>query len=66
MAGVASRSLPAPPEADRALFEAHLAPWMGTFFAELERAEAASFYRRVGAVGRVFMEIEVAAFALTP
>jgi TorA maturation chaperone TorD len=64
MAGLASRSLPASPGADRALFEAHLAPWMGRFFADLERAEAASFYRRIGALCRVFMEIEGTAFAL--
>ena len=32
--------------------------------ADLERAEAAGFYRRVGALGRVFMQIEVEAFAL--
>ena len=41
-----------------------MAPWIGRFFADLERAEAAEFYRRVGTVGRVFMEIETEAFAL--
>ena len=46
------------------LFEKHLAPWIGRFFADLERAEAADFYRRVGTLGRVFMEIETEAFAL--
>ena len=64
MAGLAGRRFPAPPGADRELFEAHLAPWIGRFFADLERAQAADFYRRVGALGRVFMQIETEAFAL--
>jgi TorA maturation chaperone TorD len=45
-------------------FEKHLAPWIGRFFADLERVEAADFYRHVGAIGRLFMEIETEAFAL--
>lgn len=64
MAGLASRRLPAPEGADRALFEEHLAPWIGRFFTDLERAEAADFYRRIGALGRVFVAIEAEAFAL--
>jgi TorA maturation chaperone TorD len=64
MAGLVSRRFPAPPSADRALFEQHLAPWIGRFFADLERAEAADVYRRVGTLGRLFMEIETDAFAL--
>src|SRR5437763_552138 len=57
MAGLAGRRLPAPPGADRELFEAHLAPWIGRFFADLERAKAAEFYRRIGALGAVFVRI---------
>jgi TorA maturation chaperone TorD len=64
MAGLASRKWPAPPGAERELFAAHLVPWIGRFFADLERAEAARFYRSVGALGRVYVEIEVEAFAL--
>jgi TorA maturation chaperone TorD len=64
MAGLSSRRFPAPSGADRELFEQHLAPWIGRFFADLERADAADFYRRIGTVGRVFIEIEVEAFAL--
>jgi TorA maturation chaperone TorD len=64
MAGVVSRRLSTHPEADRELFEKHLAPWIGRFFADLEQAEAADFYRRIGTLGRVFMEIETQAFAL--
>jgi hypothetical protein len=37
---------------------------MGRFFADLERADAAGFYRAVGLLGRVFMDIEVEAFDL--
>jgi TorA maturation chaperone TorD len=64
MAGLASRRFPAPAGADRELFEQHLAPWIGRFFADLEQAEAADFYRRIGTLGRVFVEIETDAFAL--
>jgi TorA maturation chaperone TorD len=64
MGGLASRRFPAPPGADREFFEQHLAPWIGRFFADLERAETAQFYRRIGALGRVFIEIETDALAL--
>ncbi len=64
MAGLASRRLPAPAGADRELFEKHLAPWAGRFFSDLEQAEEADFYRRIGSLGRLFMDIETAAFAL--
>lgn len=65
MAGLASRQFPAPAGADRELFEAHLAPWIGRFFADLEKAESADFYRHVGALGRLFVSIETDAFALS-
>jgi TorA maturation chaperone TorD/DNA-binding transcriptional regulator YdaS (Cro superfamily) len=45
-------------------FHAHLGTWMPRFFADLEKAEAASFYRPVGTIGRLFMSIESEAFAL--
>jgi TorA maturation chaperone TorD len=64
MAGLANGALPAAAGADRDVFEQHLAPWIGRFFADLERAEAADFYRTVGALGRTWIEIETAAFAL--
>ena len=64
MAGLADGRLPAPAEASRAIFEKHMAPWIGRFFADLERAEAAQLYRRLGTVGRIFVEIETEAFAL--
>jgi TorA maturation chaperone TorD len=64
MAGLASGQLPAPEEAGRTIFENHMAPWIGRFFADLECAEAADFYKSVGTIGRVFTEIEAEAFAL--
>ena len=64
MAGLVSGSFDNPPGADRALFENHLLPWIGRFFADLERAKAAGFYRHVAAVGRVFVAIEAEAFAM--
>ena len=64
MAGIVGGTLPAPADTDRHIFEKHLSPWIGRFFADLERAEAASFYRQVGTFGRVFIEIEKEAFAL--
>ena len=38
MAGLASGQLPAPAGSDRTIFEKHMAPWIGRFFADLERA----------------------------
>src|SRR5262249_59119046 len=62
--GLATRHFPAPAGSDRELFEQHLAPWIGRFFADLEQAEAADFYQGVGRLGRVFIDIETDAFAL--
>jgi len=64
MAGLAGGRFAAPEGAERRLFEKHMAPWMGRFFADLEHAESAAFYRHVGTLGRLFMDIETEAFAL--
>ena len=64
MAGLATGELPATPGAVREVFEQHLAPWIGRFFADLECAAPADFYRAVGTLGRTFIDIETAAFAL--
>jgi TorA maturation chaperone TorD len=64
MSGLASRRFGAPAGADEDIFDKHVAPWMGRLFADLERAEAANFYRHVGSLGRLFIEIETEAFAL--
>jgi TorA maturation chaperone TorD len=64
MAGLADGQFAAPARSDQRMFERHLKPWIGRFFADLERAEAADFYARVGTVGRLFIDIETEAFAL--
>ena len=64
MAGLIGGSLPAEDGADRLIYEKHLSPWIGRFFADLELAKSAQFYRHVGLLGRVFIEIEKEAFAL--
>jgi TorA maturation chaperone TorD len=64
MAGIVGGGFPAAAGTDRDLFTRHLAPWIGRFFSDLERAEAGELYRRVGTLGRVFIEIETEAFAL--
>jgi TorA maturation chaperone TorD len=64
MAAFSGGRFAAPEGAERTLFEKHILPWMGRFFADLERAQAADFYRHVGALGRVFIDIETEAFAL--
>jgi TorA maturation chaperone TorD len=61
MAGLAIGRFPAPPEAQRAFFEKHVAPWMGRLFADMESATNARFYRPVGTLGRLFLEIEAEA-----
>jgi TorA maturation chaperone TorD len=64
MAGLAAGKFPAVPEQQQEFFDKHLAPWIGHFFADLAAAKAADFYRAVGTVGRLFIEIEMQAFAL--
>ena len=64
MSGLADGRLPAPADSDRVIFEKHMAPWIGRFFADLENAEAANFYRHVGTIGRLFTGIETEAYAL--
>jgi len=64
MSGLASGRLPAPAGSDRMIFETHMASWIGRFFADLECAESANFYRRLGALGRVFVDVETEAFGL--
>jgi TorA maturation chaperone TorD len=64
MAGVIGGHFDAPEGTDRKLFQKHLAPWMNRLFADVEHAEHADFYQRVGALGRLFIQIEMEAFAL--
>ncbi|WP_207478341.1 TorD/DmsD family molecular chaperone [Arenibaculum pallidiluteum] len=55
---------PAEPAAQRQFFERHMARWASRFFQDLEKAEAAVFYRAVGTVGREFMAVEAEAFRM--
>ena len=64
MAGMASGQFPIAVRMQKRFFEKHLASWIGRFFVDLERAEAADFYRHVGAIGRLFLETETEAFTL--
>jgi TorA maturation chaperone TorD len=64
MAGLAGGRFPASTDAQREMFEKHIAPWMGRLFADMENAETANFYQTVGALGRIFLEIEAEAFTI--
>jgi TorA maturation chaperone TorD len=66
MAGLITGAFDAPAglAAQRRFFEAHLAPWAGRFFTDLEAAQGAALYTPIGTMGRVFMTIEATAFAM--
>jgi TorA maturation chaperone TorD len=63
-AGLLAGAFPALPAEAQAFFARHMKPWAGRFFADLEAAEAARFYRAVGRLGRLAMDIESAAAEL--
>ena len=48
----------------REFFENHIASWASHFFKDLEQADRAEFYKPVGTIGRLFMEIEQTAFQM--
>src|SRR4051812_43212952 len=64
MAGLVGGQLAAAKDAERRIFEKHIAPWMRRFFTDLEKSPTAGFYRPVGVLGRIFIDIETEAFAL--
>jgi TorA maturation chaperone TorD len=64
MASLVGGWIVAPRGADREFFNSHLAPWIGRFFEDLERAGSAPLYASIGALGRTFMAIEQEAFTL--
>jgi TorA maturation chaperone TorD len=64
MGGLAGGRLASPPGTEREIFESYLAPWIGRFFTDLEQANSADFYARVGALGRTFIAIEIEAFTI--
>ena len=48
-----------------AFFHRHIAPWAAQFFDDLAIAPSAKFYRPLAEIGRLFMDIEARAFALS-
>lgn len=46
-------------------YDRHLGSWAAHFFRDLETAQSSTFYRPVGRIGGLLMEIESAAFAMT-
>ena len=65
MASMVGGTIAVPAGTDREFFKTHVAPWIGSFFADLEKSNATAFYARVGALGRLFIDIETEAFAFT-
>ncbi|MVO18036.1 TorD/DmsD family molecular chaperone [Parasedimentitalea huanghaiensis] len=49
----------------KTFFNKHIGPWAGHFFSDLEAAKNSVLYASVGAVGRVFMEIESEGFRMS-
>jgi TorA maturation chaperone TorD len=49
---------------ERQFFERHIKPWAARLFVDLEMSKTSAFYRQVGVVGRLFIEIEAGALAL--
>ena len=64
MAGMAAGAFDVDLPAQRRFFERHIKPWASRFFADLETAASARFYRNVGSLGRLFLEIEAEGFAM--
>src|SRR5260370_3179472 len=65
MAGLARSDFEAEFSEQARFFERHLKPWAARMFADLEMSNSAKFYRAVGRVGRIFMELESEAFTLS-
>lgn len=49
----------------KTFFNKHIGPWAGHFFTDLEAAKNSVLYASVGAVGRVFMDIETEGFRMS-
>ena len=65
MSGLARGDFEADFSEQARFFERHIKPWAARMFADLEMSQSAEFYRAVGRVGRVFIELESEAFALS-
>ncbi len=64
MAGLADGTFATDEAEERRFFERHLSPWIGRFFADLEQAGSADFYRSVARLGRAFTTLEAEGYAL--
>ncbi len=66
MAGLITGAFDAPADlaTQRRFFDTHVAPWAPRFFGDLEAAKSAVFYMPVARLGRLFIDIEINAFAL--
>jgi TorA maturation chaperone TorD len=64
MGGLVGNRLATAAKKQQQFFETHLGSRIERFFAELERADAADFYRHVGTVGRLFVESETEFFTM--
>ncbi|MFZ2158451.1 MAG: molecular chaperone TorD family protein [Bradyrhizobium sp.] len=65
MSGLARGEFEADFSEQSRFFERHLKPWAARMFADIEMSQSARFYRAVGRVGRIFMELESEAFTLS-
>ena len=57
--------VPATVDQQKTFYNAHIAPWAGHFYSDLEAAKNSVFYASVATVGRIFMEIEAEAFRMS-
>lgn len=64
MSGFTGGHFVVPDSEEQDFFERHVASWAGRFFTDLENAKNARFYRSVGTIGRLFIDIETQAFAM--
>ncbi len=66
MAGLITGAFGAPADlaTQQRFFDAHMAPWAGKFFEDLEVAASAALYMPVGTIGKLFMGIETQAFQM--
>lgn len=66
MSGLISGAFGAPvgPAEQKRFYDRHLSRWAGRFFDDLEKAQAARFFRPVGTVGREFLAVEAEAFRM--
>ncbi len=55
---------PVPMAQQRIFFQDHVQSWAPYFFRDLEKVEESQLYAAIGAVGRVFLELEEAAFSM--